>query len=855
MLSNSLTQISPSECIGNSLSAINSNFSQIGTKVDAIETTLGTNVSKIVAGTNITVSPSSGTGIVTINSTINNNSIVLSGTNLGTVGASVFKEKSGQNLAFKRIIGTGTNIIVTEDSNTIKIAALGVNGTIGVVPQNIGDGLGIAGIGTGQVLPFKSLKGGTGIRLADGSSAITILADLSGKNVGTGATLYKTVTGNSLLFKSLVNGTPNVSIQNRTDDVVISVNETTTGLAIGQGASVFKDKQANGLLFRSLLSSTPNVVITERAQDITIGVNEATTGKNIGEGEGLIFAQKSGNSIQFKTLKKGNNIQITDNGQEIRLDATLQGSGGGEVNEGRNVGTGAPVYKAKDGIDLVFRTLSAGPGITINESSNVLTISAIPPIMGRGDVLGADNLGQTTNSVGFYTGVKTSNGILNFKSLSGGPGIAIKNSSTNVSVQLSGVVVDGINSIFGIGEGELYKGKSDSDTLEYRKLKAGAGMQIVTGTHDVIISSTVQASLDALATSFKNKVINGNFDVWQWANRSTINPTTGIVSHFADLSATDRSSIKSNYLADRWAFYAGKPTTGGSGDQYATFVKQIASTNETLAIPSRPAFYGRIALNQRANGIPGVQVVPTALMHRIENVLMLGGKTVTLSFYAKSNNTGSSKLPLYLNQYYKASFPQYNTYYKDTPIAEFEINEAWQRYNVTFTVPPIRRSIMSAAWGTFIQNLEQVARESFTQLVFEIPGTEGRYLDITAVQLEEGTIPTTFEPRPYTVELQLCQRYFENGTSLISQVGIAEPSNKTEIPFKVTKRIAPLMRTDNRTVILKNTGTNGEPNISNHVVSEDTSITHLRTIYTATGNGIITRPYVYNWAADAEFFI
>lgn len=855
MLSNSLTQISPSECIGNSLSAINSNFSQIGTKVDAIETTLGTNVSKIVAGSNITVSPSSGTGIVTINSTINNNSIVLSGTNLGTVGASVFKEKTGQNLAFKRIVGTGTNIVVTEDNNTIKIAALGVNGTVGVVTQNIGDGLGIASTGSGNVLPFKSLKAGTGVRLADGSSAITILADLSGKNVGTGATLYKAVTGNNLLFKSIINGTPNVAIQNRSDDIVISVNESTTGLAIGEGANVFKDKQANGLTFRSLLGSTPNVVITERAQDITIGVNEATTGKNVGEGEGLLFAQKNGNFLEFKTLKKGNNIQITDNGREIRLDATLQGTGGGEVNQGRNVGAGAPVYKAKDGIDLVFRSLSAGPGIIINESSNVLTISAIPPVMGKGDVLGADNLGQTTNAVGFYTGVKTSNGILNFKSLSGGPGIEISNSPTNVSVKLSGVVVDGANSIFGTGDGEIYKGKSDNDTLEYRKLKAGAGMQIVTGTHDVIISSTVQASLDALTTSFKNKIINGNFDVWQWANRSTINSTTGIVSHFTDLSATDKSSIKSNYLADRWAFYAGKPTTGGSGDQYATFVKQVASVNETLAIPSRPAFYGRIVLNQRANGIPGTQVVPTALMHRIENVMKLGGKTVTLSFYAKSNNIGSTKLPVYLNQYYKASFPQYNTYYKDTPITEFEIGEGWQRYNVTFTVPPIRKTIMSAAWGTLIQNLEQVASESFTQLVFEIPGTEGRYFDITSVQLEEGEIATTFEPRPYNIELQLCQRYFENGTSLISQVGIAEPVNKTEIPFKTTKRITPLMRTDNRTVLFKNTGTNGTSNVSEHTMSEDTSKTHLRTVYTGIGNGIITRPYVYNWAADAEFFI
>jgi hypothetical protein len=49
--------------------------------------------------------------------------------------------------------------------------------------------------------------------------------------------------------------------------------------------------------------------------------------------------------------------------------------------------------------------------------------------------------------------------------------------------------------------------------------------------------------------------------------------------------------------------------------------------------------------------------------------------------------------------------------------------------------------------------------------------TNGATLYITGIQLEKGTIATPFEFRPYAVELELCQRYFEKSYALETKPG------------------------------------------------------------------------------------
>ena len=70
----------------------------------------------------------------------------------------------------------------------------------------------------------------------------------------------------------------------------------------------------------------------------------------------------------------------------------------------------------------------------------------------------------------------------------------------------------------------------------------------------------------------------------------------------------------------------------------------------------------------------------------------------------------------------------------------------------------------------------------------------GAYIKIAQVQLEEGSVATPFEQRPYGLELSLCQRYYEVSSYLATNLISQSPSFGGGIVpwvFKQTKRITP----------------------------------------------------------------
>jgi hypothetical protein len=109
------------------------------------------------------------------------------------------------------------------------------------------------------------------------------------------------------------------------------------------------------------LSNTDWLAFNSKVSD---GANIGTTGENV-------FAGKSGTTLQFRKLKAVSNISITTVGDEIHFSASTAG----EVNTGGNLGSGAEVYKVKDGPTLQFRTLTVSNGLGITPSSNEINIA------------------------------------------------------------------------------------------------------------------------------------------------------------------------------------------------------------------------------------------------------------------------------------------------------------------------------------------------------------------------------------------------------------------------------------------------------------------------------------------------
>lgn len=86
---------------------------------------------------------------------------------------------------------------------------------------------------------------------------------------------------------------------------------------------------------------------------------------------------------------------------EFRIDPgkSLAGGGGGEANNGQNVGAGANVFKQKVGVNLQFRRLQAGAGVTITQNTDELVIASVPaaPLYNVVTVNGTNYAATVTN--------------------------------------------------------------------------------------------------------------------------------------------------------------------------------------------------------------------------------------------------------------------------------------------------------------------------------------------------------------------------------------------------------------------------------------------------------------------------
>jgi hypothetical protein len=217
------------------------------------------------------------------------------------------------------------------------------------------------------------------------------------------------------------------------------------------------------------------------------------------------------------------------------------------------------------------------------------------------------------------------------------------------------------------------------------------------------------AQLGNSGVNFRNKIINGNFDIWQ---RGT-------------------SFTNAGYSADRWF------TTADTNSGWT--VSRQAFTFGQTEVPNEPTYFLRFAISASNLAGPTVQ-------QRIEDVRTFAGKTVTATFYAKVS-AGSTFTPGYFRMTQNFGSSGSADAYVVANETLTALTSSWAKYTYTFNVPSIAGKTIGAG--------------NYVTFMFRIPDSTTTTVDFAQVQVEEGTTATAFEQRPIGTELQLCLRYYE----------------------------------------------------------------------------------------------
>lgn len=381
------------------------------------------------------------------------------------------------------------------------------------------------------------------------------------------------------------------------------------------------------------------------------------------------------------------------------------------------------------------------------------------------------------------------------------------------------------------------------------KTSAGTGVEVPNGSEMLLYcdGTNVVVAFDTINVNsvnggqlagLRNRIINGGMTISQ---RGTSFP-----------------AIATNtYSLDRWTIAAVATTAVGTVTQQA----DAPSSNEfqysyRYAVTTADASIGageRVDIQQAIEGF---------------NVRDLIGKTFTVSFWVRSSKTGVHCVSLC------------NTGLDRSYVAEYTVGVAnvWEKKRFTVVgglitagtwdwtsgIGVVARFALAA--GTTFQttaNAWQTGNFIATASQVNCLDTIGNIFAITGVQLEPGVVDTTFEQRPYGLELALCQRYYEKSYNQADALGTGGAngyenwyngqtvaSASIKVSYKVSKRVAPT------TVIIYSSATGATGNLRNV-----TSATDVTSTTQAVGeHGFLMQSsapgalafYAAHWAVNSE---
>ena len=203
--------------------------------------------------------------------------------------------------------------------------------------------------------------------------------------------------------------------------------------------------------------------------------------------------------------------------------------------------------------------------------------------------------------------------------------------------------------------------------------------------------------------SFKNRIINGAMMIDQRNAGASVS-----------LSAATKT-----YTLDRWA---AQVTTSGTVQQITSTISGFQKSLKYTSTTSNTYFQ----LGQQIE---------------YNNFYDCDGQTVTVSFWAKANNSNSGSTSLIGRVRYSTSVDTSILFSGAATDTSITISTTATKYSFTYAVP---------------SNAGSLAFE------FSLNShVSGDGYEIAGIQVEKGFTATSFDYRPYQTEFQLCQRYYQ----------------------------------------------------------------------------------------------
>ena len=296
---------------------------------------------------------------------------------------------------------------------------------------------------------------------------------------------------------------------------------------------------------------------------------------------------------------------------------------------------------------------------------------------------------------------------------------------------------------------------------------------------DIADLSSVSARLDTVggsegALSNRNLIINGAMQV---AQRGT-SETSVSTSQYAN--ACDRFRLNGNN--GTWTISQDTDAPDGFSNSF----KMLLTATETIGSTS----YWAVEQKIEGQNLQGLAYGTSS------------AKTVTLSFYVKSNITGTYTVNLYQDDGTK-NFPK--TYTIDSA-------GTWERKTISFegdtstaldndNASSLRTTFFVVA-GSGYNSGTPSSRVSYSNATFAAGHTAqvdavNDYWQITGVQLELGTEATPFEHRSFGDELIRCQRYFNRYvtsggfTAIMPSINGGTTNARCGVPLSTKLRTTP----------------------------------------------------------------